>query len=141
MRRLFLNRSEPSDRIVTTGPSRFQPPEVLRSDDVGVGAGIQKDRCRTTVAEPMVETRAELPFIGDQVVCLDGNRVSAKHAVSENVDRHVATFHGILLVSPKFTGSLLESRIASATVIIEMVMESQQHAISRAMLGLVPHSL
>ena len=31
------------------------------------GAGIPKYRCRTTVAERMVETRAELPFIGDQV--------------------------------------------------------------------------
>ena len=27
-------------------------------------AGIQKNRCRTTVAERMVETLAELPFIG-----------------------------------------------------------------------------
>jgi hypothetical protein len=31
------------------------------------GQNIPKNRCRTTVAEPMVETRAELPFIGDQV--------------------------------------------------------------------------
>ena len=30
-------------------------------------AGIPKNRCRTTVAERMVETLAELPFIGDQV--------------------------------------------------------------------------
>jgi len=30
-------------------------------------AGIPKNRCRTTVAERMVETRAELPFTGDQV--------------------------------------------------------------------------
>ena len=30
-------------------------------------AGIQKNRCQTTVAERMVETLAELPFIGDQV--------------------------------------------------------------------------
>jgi len=28
---------------------------------------IQKNRCRTTIAERKVETRAELPFIGDQV--------------------------------------------------------------------------
>ena len=27
----------------------------------------QKNRCRTTIPERMVETRAELPFIGDQV--------------------------------------------------------------------------
>src|SRR6516164_4928667 len=30
-------------------------------------AGNPKNRCRTTVAERMVETLAELPFIGDQV--------------------------------------------------------------------------
>src|SRR5262249_2556082 len=30
-------------------------------------ARIQKNRCRTTIAERMVETRAELQFIGDQV--------------------------------------------------------------------------
>ena len=34
------------------------------------GAGIQKNRCRTTIAERMVKTLAELLFIGDQVVCL-----------------------------------------------------------------------
>jgi len=33
-------------------------------------AGIPKNRCRTTVAERMGETQAELPFIGDQVGCL-----------------------------------------------------------------------
>ena len=31
---------------------------------------IQKNRCRTTVAEPIGETLAELPFTGDQAVCL-----------------------------------------------------------------------
>ena len=31
---------------------------------------IQKNRSRTTVAEPIGETLAELPFTGDQVVCL-----------------------------------------------------------------------
>ena len=30
-------------------------------------SGIQKNRCRTTLAERMGETRAELPFTGDQV--------------------------------------------------------------------------
>jgi hypothetical protein len=30
-------------------------------------AGIQKNRCRTTMAERVVETLAELPFTGDQV--------------------------------------------------------------------------
>ena len=31
------------------------------------GQNIPKNRCRTTIAERMVETLAELPFIGDQV--------------------------------------------------------------------------
>ena len=35
-----------------------------------VTAHIPKNRCRTTIAERMMETLAELPFIGDQVVCL-----------------------------------------------------------------------
>ena len=34
------------------------------------GQNIPKNRCRTTIAEQMMETLAELPFIGDQVVCL-----------------------------------------------------------------------
>jgi hypothetical protein len=49
MRRLFLNRSEPAKKS---------------------GQNIPKNRCRTTIAERMTETLAELPFIGDQVVCL-----------------------------------------------------------------------
>jgi len=49
MRRLSLNRSEPAKKS---------------------GQNIPKNRCRTTIAERMVETLAELPFIGDQVVCL-----------------------------------------------------------------------
>ena|SRR6516162_6215708 len=34
------------------------------------GQNIPKNHCRTTIAERMIETLAELPFIGDQVVCL-----------------------------------------------------------------------
>ena len=34
------------------------------------GQNIPKNRCRTTIAERMVEMLAELPFIGDQIVCL-----------------------------------------------------------------------
>ena len=45
MRRLSLNRSEPAKKS---------------------GQNIPKNRCRTTTAERMVETPAELPFIGDQ---------------------------------------------------------------------------
>src|SRR5215468_10916540 len=39
-------------------------------------AGIPKNRCRTTIAERMVETLAELPFIGDQVGCLGRNQAA-----------------------------------------------------------------
>ena len=46
MRRLSLNRSDPAKKS---------------------GQNIPKNRCRTTIAERMVETLAELPFIGDQV--------------------------------------------------------------------------
>ena len=49
MRRLSLNRSEPAKKS---------------------GQNIPKNRCRTTIAERMGETPAELPFIRDQVVCL-----------------------------------------------------------------------
>ena len=41
------------------------------------GQNIPKNRCRTTVAERMVETLAELPLIGDQVVCLATTRPPA----------------------------------------------------------------
>ena len=62
-------RPSDRDRIVTTGPSRFPParPEVLPEMMSVSVAGIQKNRCRTTIAERMVETRAELPFTGDQI--------------------------------------------------------------------------
>ena len=46
MRRLSLNRLEPARKSAQNIP---------------------KNRCRTTIAERIVETRAELPFIGDQV--------------------------------------------------------------------------
>src|SRR6516164_2869725 len=49
MRQLSLNRSEPAKKS---------------------GQNIPKNRCRTTIAERMGETLTELPFIGDQVVCL-----------------------------------------------------------------------
>ena len=34
------------------------------------GQNIPKNRCRTTIAERVMETLAELPLTGDQVVCL-----------------------------------------------------------------------
>ena len=40
------------------------------------GQNIPKNRCRTTIAERMGETPAELPFIGDQVVCLSHNQAA-----------------------------------------------------------------
>jgi len=40
------------------------------------GQNIPKNRCRTTIAERMVETRAELPFIGDQIVCLSHDKAA-----------------------------------------------------------------
>src|SRR5215469_7408408 len=55
MRRLSLNRSEPAKKS---------------------GHNIPKNRCRTTIAERMVETLAELPFIGDEVVCLSHDRAA-----------------------------------------------------------------
>src|SRR6516162_5782542 len=55
MRRLSLNRSEPAKKS---------------------GQNIPKNRCRTTIPERMGETRAELPFIGDQVVCLSHNQAA-----------------------------------------------------------------
>ena len=55
MRRLSLNRSEPAKKS---------------------GQNIPKNRCRTTIAERMGETPAELPFIGDQVVCLSHNQAA-----------------------------------------------------------------
>src|SRR6516165_11923865 len=59
-------------RMVTTGLSRFQ---ARRSRIFAEVMGdIQKKRCRTTGAEPFGETLPELPFIGDQVVCLGQNQ-------------------------------------------------------------------
>ena len=57
MRRLSLNRSEPAKKS---------------------GQNIPKNRCRTTIAERMGETRAELPFIGDQVVCLSHDQAGGE---------------------------------------------------------------
>jgi hypothetical protein len=44
------------------------------------GQNIPKNRCRTTIAERMVETPMELPFIGDQVVCLSHDQASRQRA-------------------------------------------------------------
>ena len=42
------------------------------------GQNIPKYRCRTTIAEPVGETLAELPFIGDQVVCLSHDQAGGE---------------------------------------------------------------
>jgi len=55
MRRLSLNRSEPATKS---------------------GQNIPKNRCRTTIPERMVETLAELPFIGNQVVFLSHDQAA-----------------------------------------------------------------
>ena len=43
---------------------------TARSGPKQCSQNIQKNRCRTTVAEPIGETLVELPFTGDQAVCL-----------------------------------------------------------------------
>ena len=43
---------------------------TARSGPKQCSQNIQKNRCRTAVAEPIGETLAELPFTGDQAVCL-----------------------------------------------------------------------
>src|SRR5262249_40201301 len=40
------------------------------------GQNIPKNRWRTTTPERMVEARAELPFIGDQLVCLSHDQAA-----------------------------------------------------------------
>ena len=52
-----------------TGPSRSSPPvQKCCAEMMSVSvAGIQKNRCRTTVAEPMVETLSETALYRDQV--------------------------------------------------------------------------
>jgi hypothetical protein len=47
-------------------PSKMTP----RSGPKQCSQNIQKNRCRTTVAEPSGETLAELSFTGDQAICL-----------------------------------------------------------------------
>jgi hypothetical protein len=63
--------SDTAARAIATAPSptRSSPPvQKCCAEMMSMSvARIQKNRCRTTIAERMVETRAELPFIGDQV--------------------------------------------------------------------------
>ena len=57
--------------------ARYEPhascgdcPLTARSRGKKSGRCIPKNRCRTTVAERLVKTRAELPLMGDQIICL-----------------------------------------------------------------------
>src|SRR6516162_8334227 len=51
-------------------------------------AGIPKNRCRTTVAERTVETRAELPFTGDQVGLFRARPGRPKRTCNRSKDKH-----------------------------------------------------
>jgi hypothetical protein len=53
--------------------SRFWRNQCRERND---SANIPKNRCRTTIPERMVETLAELPFIGDQVICLSHDQAA-----------------------------------------------------------------
>ena len=62
-----MSISRPSYRD-RTGPNRSSPPvQKCCAEMMSVSVGDPENRCRTTIAEQMVETRAELPFFGDQV--------------------------------------------------------------------------
>ena len=70
--RLITSIRKPADTdIISRNTSGLETAGPGCDDAVAIAvAGIQKNLCRTTVAERMVETRAELPLRGDQVVCL-----------------------------------------------------------------------
>ena len=87
-------RPSDRDRVVTTGPSRFQParPEVLPEMMSVSVEGTPKNRCRTTKAERIVETRAELPFIGDQIVCLSHDQ-AARSATRQKMGQEAIRDH------------------------------------------------
>jgi magnesium-transporting ATPase (P-type) len=63
--RLSLANVVPADLRIIAGVLLVDQSMAEKS-----GQTIPKNCCRTTIAERMVETPAELPFIGDQVVCL-----------------------------------------------------------------------
>ena len=75
MRSRSLGR--PGFRMLVMSRIRHAALSLNRSEPAKKGGqNIPKNRCRTTVAEPMVETRAEPPFIGDQVGCLSHNQAA-----------------------------------------------------------------
>src|ERR1700745_1614170 len=81
--RLMTSIRKPAAQAIATAP--YQPGPAVSSPPVqkccaemmSVSvAGIQKNRCRTTIPERMVETLAELPLIGDRSVCLGRNQAA-----------------------------------------------------------------
>src|SRR5215469_15755016 len=75
------------------------------------GQNIPKNRCRTTIAERIVETLAELPFIGDQV-----SRAGESHprALAEPDVR--LSPHPAPIVQPRPCGSRDNLGEAAATI-------------------------
>src|SRR5215469_8665481 len=73
------------------------------------GQNIPKNRCRTTVAERMLETLVELPFIGDQVVCLshDQARDDHPHNMLDRPSARSVDEHEGPPTEPGFPGSFL----------------------------------
>jgi len=75
MRLRSLGRLRDNRRM--TDAAHNQHSETRRSEPAKKsGQNIPKNRCRTTIAEPIGETRAGLPFIGDQVVCLSHDQAA-----------------------------------------------------------------
>ena len=81
--RLITSIRKPAARAIATaslqpGPAvSSRPVQKCCAEMMSVSvAGIEKNRCRTTVAERMGETLAELPFIGDQIVCLSHDQAA-----------------------------------------------------------------
>ena len=70
----------PADRRCAPTPTlprqRGKGVEAELKQSVYELANIPKNRCRTTIAERMVETLAELPFIGNQVLCLSHDQAA-----------------------------------------------------------------
>jgi hypothetical protein len=92
MRRLSLNRSEPAKKS---------------------GQNIPKNRCRTTIAERMGETPAELPFIGDQVVCLSHDQAARSGAEEGGAGRRRACGVNVIATYP-YSGVVLPAITLSA---------------------------
>jgi hypothetical protein len=62
--RISVNAARQSSWSAPRDPSPSRRPSEPAKKS---GPNIPKNRCRTTIAERMVETRAKQPFIGDQV--------------------------------------------------------------------------